>query len=280
MALQPSSRLGPYEVIALLGAGGQGEVYRARDIRLEREVAIKVLPERLSSDPSLKQRLEREAKAISKLSHPHICALYDIGYQDGAVFLVMELVEGETLDNRLRKGPLPPELTIRLAAQIAAGLGTAHKLGIVHRDLKPGNVMLTKNGAKLMDFGLAKHFEPEPAASVLTAYGEACAAAGVKPATVLLSFAPVADYEDIEFLVWLGATITPETEDALLDHRNRETGIASLDVARSIWARIRNAMARAKNPVPLGVNIEEISVHNFDLAVRMAQEFPAWRGAT
>jgi Tol biopolymer transport system component len=152
-------------VIAPLGAGGQGEVYRARDTRLEREVAIKVLPERLSSDSSLKQRLEREAKAISKLSHPHVCALYDIGYQDGAVFLVMELVEGETLDNRLRKGPLPAEQTIRLAAQIAAGLGTAHKLGIVHRDLKPGNVMLTKNGAKLMDFGLAKHFEPAPAAA-------------------------------------------------------------------------------------------------------------------
>ncbi len=168
MALLPSSRLGPYEVIAPLGAGGQGEVYRARDTRLERDVAIKVLPEKLSSDPALKQRLEREAKAISKLTHPHICALYDIGYQDGAAFLVMELVEGETLSNRLRKGPLPPEQTIRLAAQIASGLGKAHKLGIVHRDLKPGNVMLTKNGAKLMDFGLAKHFEPAPPAAGFT----------------------------------------------------------------------------------------------------------------
>ncbi len=137
-----------------------GEVYRARDLRLERDVAIKVLPESLSSDPSRKQRLEREAKSISKLSHPHVCALYDIGYQDGAAFLVMELVEGETLDHRLKKGPLPPEQTIRLAAQIAAGLGKAHQLGIVHRDLKPGNVMLTRNGAKLLDFGLAKHFEP------------------------------------------------------------------------------------------------------------------------
>ena len=147
---------------------------------------------------------------------------------------------------------------------------------------RPGEVdrLVRKTQAGGRFFTTQVLFEPEPAASVLTAYGEACAAAGVKPATVLLSFAPVADYEDIEFLVWLGATITPETEDALLDHRNRETGIASLDVARSIWARIRNAMARAKNPVPLGVNIEEISVHNFDLAVRMAQEFPAWRGAT
>ena len=137
-----------------------GEVYRARDLRLERDVAIKVLPESLSSDPSRKQRLEREAKSISKLSHPHVCALYDIGYQEGAAFLVMELVEGETLDHRLKKGPLPPEQTIRLAAQIAAGLGKAHQLGIVHRDLKPANVMLTRNGAKLLDFGLAKHFEP------------------------------------------------------------------------------------------------------------------------
>ncbi len=160
MPLAPGTKLGPYEVLALLGAGGMGEVYRARDLRLERNVAIKVLPESLSSDPSRKQRLEREAKSISKLSHPHVCALYDIGYQEGAAFLVMELVEGETLDHRLRKGPLPPEQTIRIAAQIAAGLGKAHQLGIVHRDLKPGNVMLTRNGAKLLDFGLAKHFEP------------------------------------------------------------------------------------------------------------------------
>ena len=139
-----------------LGAGGMGEVYRARDTRLERDVAVKVLPTNLSSDPCLQQRLEREAKALSKLSHPHICTLHDIGHQDGVDFLVMELVEGETLERRLIKGPLPPEQTLRFAAQIADALAKAHKMGITHRDLKPSNVMLTKPGAKLMDFGLAK----------------------------------------------------------------------------------------------------------------------------
>jgi len=145
-----------------------GEVYRARDTRLERDVAVKVLPTSLSSDPSLRQRLDREAKAVSKLSHPHICALHDIGHQDGVDFLVMELVEGETLERRLEKGPLPPEQTIRFAAQIADALAHAHKLGFVHRDLKPSNVMLTKTGAKLMDFGLAKEFAPASSAATLT----------------------------------------------------------------------------------------------------------------
>src|SRR5437016_12239395 len=126
------------------GAGGMGEVYRARDTRLDRDVAVKVLPTNLSSDPSLRQRLEREAKAVSKLSHPHICMLHDIGHQDGVDFLVMELVEGETLEHRLTKGPLPPEQTLRFAAQIADALAKAHKMGITHRDLKPSNIMLTK----------------------------------------------------------------------------------------------------------------------------------------
>jgi len=133
-----------------------GEVYRARDTRLEREVAVKVLPADLSSDPSLRQRLEREAKAISKLSHPHICTLHDIGHHEGVDFLVMELVEGETLEFRLTRGPLPTVETLRIAAEIGDALAKAHKLGVVHRDLKPANVMLTKTGAKLMDFGLAK----------------------------------------------------------------------------------------------------------------------------
>src|SRR5437870_8019253 len=145
-----------------------GEVYRARDTRLERTVAVKVLPANLSSDPLLRQRLEREARAVSKLSHPHICTLHDIGHQDGVDFLVMELVEGETLEHRLIKGPLPPEHTLRYAAQIADALAKAHKLGITHRDLKPANVMLTKSGAKLMDFGLAKELGPAPLAAALT----------------------------------------------------------------------------------------------------------------
>src|SRR6266852_3879491 len=157
MAFTCGTKLGPYEIVSPLGAGGMGEVYRARDTRLDRDVAVKVLPASLSSDLSLRQRLEREAKAVSKLSHPHICTLHDIGHQDGVDFLVMELVEGETLEHRLAKGPLAPEQTIRFAAQIADALAKAHKLGIVHRDLKPLNVMLTKTGAKLMDFGLAKH---------------------------------------------------------------------------------------------------------------------------
>jgi len=168
MTLVSGTRLGPYEIQSLLGQGGMGEVYRARDTRLERDVAVKVLPAKLSSDSNLRQRLEREAKAVSKLSHPHICTLHDIGRQDGVDFLVMELVEGETLEQRLLKGPLPVEQTIRLGAQIADSLAKAHRLGITHRDLKPANVMLTKSGVKLMDFGLAKQSETAPLADALT----------------------------------------------------------------------------------------------------------------
>lgn len=168
MTLTSGTKLGPYEIQSPLGAGGMGEVYRARDTRLDRDVAIKVLPANLSSDPSLRQRLEREAKAVSRLSHPHICTLHDIGHQDGVDFLVMELVEGETLEQRLIKGSLPPDQTLRYAAQVADALAKAHKLGIVHRDLKPSNIMLTKTGAKLMDFGLAKESGPAPLATALT----------------------------------------------------------------------------------------------------------------
>ena len=168
MPLASGTKLGPYEIQSPLGAGGLGEVYRAHDSRLDREVALKVLPAHLSSDESLKQRVEREAKAVSKLSHPHICTLHDIGCQDGVDFLVMEYLEGETLEQRLLKGPLPLEQALRYAAQIADALAKAHKLGITHRDLKPANVMLTKNGAKLMDFGLAKQIGPAPLAAALT----------------------------------------------------------------------------------------------------------------
>src|SRR6267142_876881 len=168
MALTSGTKLGPYAIQSPLGAGGMGEVYRARDTRLERDVAVKVLPANLSSDPGLRQRLEREAKAVSKLSHPHICTLHDVGHQDGVDFLVMELVEGETVEQRLMKGPLPPDQTLRIAAQVADALAKAHKLGFVHRDLKPANVMLTKTGAKLMDFGLAKQSGPAPLATALT----------------------------------------------------------------------------------------------------------------
>ena len=160
MPLSPRTRLGPYEIIAPLGAGGMGEVYRARDTRLERTIAIKILPAQFSSDPVRKQRFEREAKAISNLNHPHICVLHDIGSQDGIDYLVMECVEGETLAKRLEKGPLPLEQVLKFGAQIAEALDKAHRAGIVHRDLKPGNIMLTSIGAKLLDFGLAKPAAP------------------------------------------------------------------------------------------------------------------------
>ena len=163
MALTAGTKLGPYEIQLPLGAGGMGEVYRARDTRLGRDVAIKVLPSHLGSDPGLKVRFEREAKAISALSHPHICHLYDIGSQDGTDYLVMELLEGETLADRLKKGPLPLKQSLQYGAEIAQALEIAHGNGIVHRDLKPGNIMLTKSGAKLLDFGLAK-----PAPNVAT----------------------------------------------------------------------------------------------------------------
>ena len=156
MALAPGTQLGPYEITAPLGAGGMGEVYRARDTRLERTVAIKILPAQFSSDPVHKQRFEREAKTISSLNHPHICVLHDVGSQGGVDYLVMECVEGETLAKRLEKGVLPLEQVLKFGAQIADALDRAHRSGVVHRDLKPGNIMLTASGAKLLDFGLAK----------------------------------------------------------------------------------------------------------------------------
>ncbi len=156
MALTPGAKLGPYEIQSPLGAGGMGEVYRAKDTRLDRIVAIKVLPSHLSSDPELKQRMEREAKAISALQHANICTLHDIGTQDGTDFLVMEYLEGQTLADRLGKGALPLDQILKIGTDIAQALEKAHQHGIVHRDLKPANIMLTKAGAKLMDFGLAK----------------------------------------------------------------------------------------------------------------------------
>ncbi len=156
MTLAAGTKLGPYEILAPIGAGGMGEVYKARDARLERTVAVKVLPPHLSSNPELRQRFEREAKTISQISHPHICALYDVNREGETEYLVMEYLEGETLADRLSKGPLPAEHLLRFGIEIADALEKAHRQGIVHRDLKPGNVMLTKSGVKLLDFGLAK----------------------------------------------------------------------------------------------------------------------------
>ena len=166
MGITPGSKLGPYEIQAPLGSGGMGEVYRAKDTRLERTVAIKVLPSHLSSDAESKQRMVREAKAISALQHANICTLHDVGSQDGTDFLVMEYLEGQTLDARLEKGALPLDQVLKIGIEIADALENAHREGIAHRDLKPGNIMLTKAGAKLMDFGLAKPMTPLTAQAV------------------------------------------------------------------------------------------------------------------
>jgi Tol biopolymer transport system component len=168
MSLLAGARLGPYEILAPLGAGGMGEVYKARDTRLERDVAVKILRTGEPSSEEMKQRFEREAKAISQLSHPHICALYDVGSHEGTEYLVMEYLEGETLANRLAKGPMALEQMLPIGIQIADALDRAHRQGIVHRDLKPGNVMLTKGGVKLLDFGLAKTLAPPTAPTGLT----------------------------------------------------------------------------------------------------------------
>lgn len=167
MTLTAGTKLGPYEITSALGAGGMGEVYRARDTRLDRTVAIKVLPDHLGSRAELRERFDREARTVASLNHPHICILHDIGQQDGINYLVMEYLEGETLAQRLKKGPLSLEQVLRYAIEIADGLDKAHRKGITHRDLKPSNVMLTKSGTKLLDFGLAK-LKASPAASSLS----------------------------------------------------------------------------------------------------------------
>jgi serine/threonine protein kinase len=160
MSLTSGTRLGPYEVLTPLGAGGMGEVYRARDTRLDRIVAIKILPSHLSDNSTLRQRFEQEAKAISRLNHPHICILHDVGHQDGTEFLVMEYLEGETLAKLVEKGPPPLAQVLKYGVEIADALDKAHRQGIIHRDLKPGNIMITRSGAKLLDFGLAKAAVP------------------------------------------------------------------------------------------------------------------------
>src|SRR5579862_1270667 len=180
MPLPSGTKLGPYEIQSALGAGGMGEVFRARDTRLDRTVAIKILPPHLSSNAELNTRFEREARAVSSLNHPHICHLYDIGMQDGTAFLVMEYLDGETLADRLRKGPMTLKQALDFAIQITAALAAAHKAGILHRDLKPQNVMLTASGAKLLDFGLAK------SSPVL---GVGSSASGLTPSTPTMTIA-------------------------------------------------------------------------------------------
>jgi serine/threonine protein kinase len=178
MTLTAGTKLGPYEIVGPLGAGGMGEVYCARDTRLDRTVAVKILPSHLSDNPEAKQRFDREARAISSLNHPNICTLYDVGHQDGIDYLVMEFLEGQTLADRLAKGLMPPGQVLKCGIEICEGLEKAHKTGVIHRDLKPGNVMLTKTGAKLMDFGLAKAVTGPAPSSGLTATLDGTWAAG------------------------------------------------------------------------------------------------------
>ena len=164
MTLIPGTRFGPYEIQSLLGAGGMGEVYRARDTRLQRTVAIKVLPAHLSSDPDLHARFEQEAKSISRLQHPNICVVHDIGSQDGVDFMVMEYVAGQTLDKLVPSSGMATDQAVRSAIQIAEALACAHAAGIVHRDLKPSNIMVEESGlVKVLDFGLAKLAAPTSA---------------------------------------------------------------------------------------------------------------------
>jgi eukaryotic-like serine/threonine-protein kinase len=186
--LASGARLGPYEILSAVGAGGMGEVYRARDTRLDRTVAVKVLPAHLSDSAEAHQRFEREARAISRLSHPHICALYDVGHEGEVEYLVMEYLEGETLAARLAKGPLPLDQTLRFAGEIARALDTAHREGIVHRDLKPQNVMLTRSGVKLLDFGLAKTFAPAAGSIDVTSLPTAAGAPVTREGTIVGTF--------------------------------------------------------------------------------------------
>jgi Tol biopolymer transport system component len=179
MPLGPGTHLGPYEIVSPIGAGGMGEVYKAKDTRLDRLVAIKVLPSHVSSDVALRERFEREARTVAALNHPHICTLHDVGHQDGTDFLVMEYLDGETLAQRLTKGALPLEQALTIAIQIADALDKAHRAGIIHRDLKPGNIMLAKSGAKLLDFGLAK-VTPAP----IAASGLSMGPTGASPVTM------------------------------------------------------------------------------------------------
>src|SRR3984957_13450344 len=187
MALAPGTKVAPYEALSAVGSGGMGEVYRARDTRLGRDVAIKILAREMSADPARKQRFEREAKTISGLNHPHICVLHDVGSQDGLDYLVMECVEGETLAKRIEKGPLPLDQVLKFGAQIADALDKAHRGGVVHRDLKPGNIMLTPTGAKLLDFGLAKPAVSLASLASVTAASARPCVASVRPPAAKLS---------------------------------------------------------------------------------------------
>ena len=179
MSLSPGTKLGPYEILSALGAGGMGEVYRARDTRLKREVAIKVLPARYASDIERLQRFEQEARATAALSHPNILAVFDVGHAAGQPYVVSELLQGQTLRSRLQSGPLPVRKATEYALQIARGLAAAHLQGILHRDLKPENIFVTRDGQiKILDFGLAKLIQPESPAAGFSATADVVSGRG------------------------------------------------------------------------------------------------------
>ena len=254
MALASGTKLGPYEVQSPLGAGGMGEVYRAKDTRLDRTVAIKILPTHLSADPVRKQRFEREAKIISNLNHPHICVLYDVGHQDGIDYLVMECVEGETLAKRLEKGPLPLEQVLKYGAQIADALHKAHRSGIVHRDLKPGNIVLSATGAKLLDFGLAKPVSPLESGMTLTA--DTPRVAMTEEGTIVGTFQYMSpeQVEGTELdgrsdIFSLGAVLYE-----MVTGQRAFEGKSRLSVASAILEKEPSPITAVKPPAPLGLD--------------------------
>jgi eukaryotic-like serine/threonine-protein kinase len=258
MPLASGTKLGPYEILSPLGAGGMGEVYRARDTRLDRSVAIKILPAHLSADSSAKTRFEREAKTVSALNHPNICALFDVGSQNGADFLVMECIEGESLAQRIAKGALPADKVVKIGTEIGDALDKAHRSGVVHRDLKPGNIMLTKSGAKLLDFGLAK--PATVAVSAVTLTNAAASAPVTEQGTVVGTFQYMSP-EQVEGkeldgrsdIFSLGAVLY----EALTGQRAFE-GKSQLSVASAILA---------KEPAPIST-INPLAPRNLDHIIR------------
>ena len=195
MPLLPGSSLGPYRIEAPAGSGGMGEVYKARDTRLDRTVAIKVLPGPVASNPDLRQRFEREARTVAALNHPHICALYDVGRDGETDFLVLEYLDGETLEARLARGPLPPMELLRVGREVAEGMEAAHRAGLVHRDLKPANVIVTRAGTKIVDFGVAKDVRAQ---SRLEKDDARTKEAGLTQAGVLVGTLPYMSPEQLE----------------------------------------------------------------------------------
>jgi eukaryotic-like serine/threonine-protein kinase len=254
--LTVGTRLGPYEIVSFLGAGGMGDVYRARDTRLGRIVAIKVLRHDIAENPGRRKRFDREARTISRLSHPHICALFDVGAQDGVEYIVIEYLEGETLAERLTKGPLPFPEAVGCAIEIAEALAEAHRHGIVHRDLKPGNVMLTRSGAKLLDFGIAKlRDDGEEPASALTGTGQMLGTVhymapeqvkGTPPPdgrTDIFAFGAVL-YEMVTAQKAFAGPTTPSIIAAILEHDPPALGGLGSETSHELKAIVRRCLEK------------------------------------